>query len=457
MKKPFISFLAAVIAVSAAPAEALQTENDRTEIANAPHGQLVVSAGKTKRIKFSVSGGKRKVVLLKRITKSKKWRKTTVQTTNKRGRAIIRIKGTKRPTQYRIIVRPTRHAKSAKTRAFTVRPPKTEKSWVFPMLHVTPVAAADVVVSPSGSDSGAGTVASPYRTVQKGLQALKPGQTLVLRGGSYREQILNPTVARGSLKQPITVSAAEGERPVITGLFWLKNTDHWTFNGINVTWDSTNNASNQHMVKLTHGTGWTWKNAELWGAKSFAAMLVAGNANNYTIAGNYIHDTAATNGINQDHLLYVNTTGNGGGRIHHNLLVGSPNGRAVKVGPGASTDNWNVQNIEIDHNTMFDNQGPSNIQLAFNTSNIHIHHNIMVRSGFTGNNIDRRNAVTAHQLTGTGNIVEHNLYYETGGIADKNQNITVATNNIARNPQWIGTGSTLRSGNPNTPGYGHTS
>ena len=99
--------------------------------------------------------------------------------------------------------------------------------------------------------------------MRKGLQALQPGQTLVLRGGSYREQVLNPTVARGTANQPITVAAAAGERPVITGLFWLKNTDHWIFNGINVTWDATNNASNQHMVKLTHGTGSTWKNAEL--------------------------------------------------------------------------------------------------------------------------------------------------------------------------------------------------
>ena len=211
-------------------------------------------------------------------------------------------------------------------------------------------------------------------------------RTLVLRGGSYREQVLNPTVARGTANQPITVAAAAGERPVITGLFWLTNTDHWTLNGINVTWDATNNASNQHMVNhYTHGTGWTWKNAELWGAKSFAAMLIAGDARNYTIAGNYIHDTAATNGINQDHLLYVNTTGTGGGRIHHNLLVGSPNGRAVKVGAGSSTYDWDVRNIEIDHNTMFDNQGPSNIQLAFDAFNIHIHHNIMVRSGLTRN------------------------------------------------------------------------
>ena len=248
-----------------------------------------------------------------------------------------------------------------------------------------------------------------------------------------------------------------GNDPSSPDFFRPKNTDHWTFNGINVTWDATNNASNQHMVKLTHGTGWTWKNAELWGAKSFAAMLIAGDARNYTIAGNYIHDTAATNGINQDHLLYVNTTGTGGGRIHHNLLVGCPNGRAVKVGAGSSTYDWDVRNIEIDHNTMFDNQGPSNIQLAFDAFNIHIHHNIMVRSGLTGNNITRRNAVTAHQLTGTGSLVEHNLHYETGGITDNDPGITVTTTNTTRDPQWTGTGPTLRAGNPNTTGYGHAS
>lgn len=55
-----------------------------------------------------------------------------------------------------------------------------------------PVPADAVVVAPTGSDSAAGTVAAPLKSVQTAINRAKSGQTIVLRGGTYHESVLMP-------------------------------------------------------------------------------------------------------------------------------------------------------------------------------------------------------------------------------------------------------------------------
>lgn len=50
-----------------------------------------------------------------------------------------------------------------------------------------PMPSGAIVVSPKGSDANPGTVAQPLRTVHAALKKVKPGGTVVLRGGVYRE------------------------------------------------------------------------------------------------------------------------------------------------------------------------------------------------------------------------------------------------------------------------------
>src|SRR5687767_7786866 len=42
-------------------------------------------------------------------------------------------------------------------------------------------------VAPTGSDTNPGTLAAPWRTIQRGLNALGSAKTLVVRGGRYPE------------------------------------------------------------------------------------------------------------------------------------------------------------------------------------------------------------------------------------------------------------------------------
>ncbi len=68
-------------------------------------------------------------------------------------------------------------------------------------------------VSRTGSDSNPGTRKSPWRRIQKALEALKPGQTAFVRGGTYTENLLMSRSGRASA--PITVAAYPGERVVL--------------------------------------------------------------------------------------------------------------------------------------------------------------------------------------------------------------------------------------------------
>lgn len=71
-------------------------------------------------------------------------------------------------------------------------------------------------VAPDGDNSNPGTLERPWRTLRRATSALKPGDTLYLRGGRYDENQVRIAVA-GSASAPITIRNHPGETPVIDG------------------------------------------------------------------------------------------------------------------------------------------------------------------------------------------------------------------------------------------------
>jgi len=87
---------------------------------------------------------------------------------------------------------------------------------VFSLFFSSPARAANFYyVSTSGNDSNPGTLALPFRTIQKGVSVLTPGDTLFVRGGTYLETI--SIGVSGSSTAPITISSFPGETPIIDG------------------------------------------------------------------------------------------------------------------------------------------------------------------------------------------------------------------------------------------------
>jgi parallel beta-helix repeat protein len=76
-------------------------------------------------------------------------------------------------------------------------------------------AASVYYVATTGSDSNPGTEALPWRTIQKGVSNLQPGDTLYIRGGIYQEVVY--VSKSGTTDQPIRILAYPGETPAIDG------------------------------------------------------------------------------------------------------------------------------------------------------------------------------------------------------------------------------------------------
>jgi uncharacterized protein YjdB len=75
--------------------------------------------------------------------------------------------------------------------------------------------ATNYYVSPSGNDASDGTLASPFKTIQKGVTKLKSGDILYVRTGKYVERV---TVEQsGTEFSPVTIMSYPGESPVIDG------------------------------------------------------------------------------------------------------------------------------------------------------------------------------------------------------------------------------------------------
>ena len=71
-------------------------------------------------------------------------------------------------------------------------------------------------VAENGSDDNPGTdPATPFRTINKGVTVLSPGDTLYIRGGTYHEKVR--VSVSGTAEKPITITAYPGESPVMDG------------------------------------------------------------------------------------------------------------------------------------------------------------------------------------------------------------------------------------------------
>jgi hypothetical protein len=104
-------------------------------------------------------------------------------------------------------------------------------------------------IAPNGSDSNPGTNGSPFKTFPKAVSVLGPGDTLILKDGTYLyhqpsdslQFVVNLTNVQGTSAQPITIKAQNDKKAIIDGQgrtnsygFWLQNTKYINIIGIDV-------------------------------------------------------------------------------------------------------------------------------------------------------------------------------------------------------------------------------
>jgi len=69
--------------------------------------------------------------------------------------------------------------------------------------------------TPNASDTSPGTSSEPFRTISKGVSVLAPGDTLIVRSGTYAESLVN-SIPSGTASAPVTLRA-EGETIIKPG------------------------------------------------------------------------------------------------------------------------------------------------------------------------------------------------------------------------------------------------
>ncbi len=86
------------------------------------------------------------------------------------------------------------------------------------LVRVVPAAAADFYVSPTASASGTGSIGNPWKlqTALNHPSAVKPGDTIWLRGGTYTGAPFTSNL-NGTSASPIIVRQYPGERATIDG------------------------------------------------------------------------------------------------------------------------------------------------------------------------------------------------------------------------------------------------
>jgi hypothetical protein len=198
-------------------------------------------------------------------------------------------------------------------------------------------------VSPRGSDASPGTRRRPWRTLQKGLDAIKPGQTLLLRAGTYREWA---TVRRsGEAGRPIVIRGHPGERAVITGRLKIDGSHVCV---TRLVFHGRTTANSRSVLIYVSGGDWVHIRGNEIRSAAISGIFVGDEddgADDAVIVGNYVHD----NGTNEhlDHGIYF---GHGRRGLIANNLVERNFAGGVKLAPEAlgvvSVQNTVVSNGE---------------------------------------------------------------------------------------------------------------
>ena len=202
----------------------------------------------------------------------------------------------------------------------------------------------NLVVSPSGSDSAAGTLSAPFQTAQKLVSSLTPGETGCLEAGTYSENVTFRTA--GTATAPITLTSYPGQTATIVGrMYIVDGANYTTITRLNLNGENpqqalspmidANNATFSHDNVTNDHTGTCFGiGSATWGW-----------ATGTLITHDTIHDCGQLPATNAQHGLYIGAATDT--TIAWSLIYGNAD-RGIQLYPDA-------QHTTIDHNIIDDN------------------------------------------------------------------------------------------------------
>jgi hypothetical protein len=126
--------------------------------------------------------------------------------------------------------------------------------------HGSRAEAADYYVAPTGNDSQAGTLAAPFRTVERAQGTASPGDTVYLRGGVYKFAGTVATIGvsftkSGQPGRPIRYFAYQNESPIFD-LYELKPRARVTGLDVRCNWVHLRGLEVRGVRQIVVGDSW---------------------------------------------------------------------------------------------------------------------------------------------------------------------------------------------------------
>jgi Right handed beta helix region len=186
--------------------------------------------------------------------------------------------------------------------------------------------SCQLYVSPTGSDTNAGTLAAPWRTVQHAFNYAQPGERVCFRGGVYpttNSSGYSQSLSRsGTASSRITFTNYPGEVAVIEGSTRV-DAAYVTFLGTPVTAPglifSGPGATNMDLVDVMYSHDVTFDHVEIRHG-AYHAGLYQYSGYNIKVTGCYIHDNGRPGYINTDQGIYWDATAGTGNLIANNVI-----------------------------------------------------------------------------------------------------------------------------------------
>jgi hypothetical protein len=279
--------------------------------------------------------------------------------------------------------------------------------------------------SPAGSDASPGTFAQPYRTVQKLVDELRPGQTGCLGKGRYREQEVTITTPG------IRLTISSGKRATLIGRVRVNaagvKVDRLKLDGRNPR-DLPSPTINADRV--------VFRDNDVSSRGGSSCFLLGGTTQvrRSMIVANRIHDCGVRS-TNYDHGIYMSDVDRA--RIIGNAIYDNGS-RGIKIGPDS-------QGALIRGNVIDGNP----IGLTFSGDEVSTSsHNVVVHNVIS-NSTRWWNVQTYWPgEQGTGNVVRQNClhggnsnphYNERGGVSEEHG--FISAHNLIAAPSYIDRGA----------------
>lgn len=214
--------------------------------------------------------------------------------------------------------------------------------------------AASYYVSATGSDTNPGTLSQPWKTIQRGVNAMAGGDTVYVRGGTYNEPV-RFYYKNNTTGQYMTLMAYNEEQVIIDGtgisinyeqegLMYVKRTDYVRIAGlklINSSGAGIYVVSSNNIEVLNNTTHNTYTS----GVGVWASNYILVDGNDISLACNQ----GTEEDLKIDGSSYVEVRNN---RVHDGANPSPNGGEGINISGGDPSSSGS-HDIRVHHNTVY--------------------------------------------------------------------------------------------------------